>query len=93
MTEDGKLMSSKFDLKDKEGDDVKYQKVTTGNYSLEGHGNSVRGGQTSKVMKYVVGEKPFDIHKVLPINEESLMKNIVNAGQIDLETLKNVLKI
>ena len=88
MTEDVKLLASQFGREEKLGDGLICQ-VTTGNSV----GEPVRGGQTSKVMKYVVGEKPFDIHKVLPIDEESLMKNIVNAGQIDLEFRKNDVEI
>ena len=88
MTEDVKLLASQFGREEKLGDGLICQ-VTTGNSV----GEPVRGGQTSKVMKYVVGEKPFDIHKVLPIDEESLIKNIVNAGQIDLEFRKNDVEI
>ena len=58
--------------------------VTTG-YSFR---ESVKEGQTVKVVENVVGGKQFDIHNCPPIDEESLIINRVYVDKIDVEKIK-----
>ena len=79
----GKSIFSQFGHEEKLDDGLKSQD-TTGNSFRE----SVKEGQTVKVVKNVVGGKQFDIHNCPPIDEESLIINRVYVDKIDVEKIK-----